>query len=445
MTAAHQDSQNVISYFEMLNEAGFPGSTPALTDSARASLKQGNAGILESLNSAFPTLVMAIPDSPTAGTSPMVWKPEGSIAQILARIDPAILALTRTLVAKFQHTMTSDEIQDMVVKTRAICDVHQIDGDYILAKTLALWRKMMLTKRADILERLIAPQDEGAPPIEAKYPDGHPMILFGKGEWMFLKADSKRVMEQIAGTYPLSDGFQKRWEELFEARAEMARQIGYQYFYGIAPNKECVYADQLPDGVTVTQQRPVAKVLEAATGRITHRYYLDALLAKRAAGEAVFITGDTHWNHIGALVAFNEAMRAMGLPQMHEDEFKREVRDINADLSMKMGQTCPATVLTVRDPKFRMVDDNKVNNIGHRRIYENEDKTLPRCVYFRDSFTSHQLEMFAAQFSRIVYVWQPNIDYGLIHAEAPDFVINQQVERFLVECPDDADGPSHAD
>lgn len=138
-------------------------------------------------------------------------------------------------------------------------------------------------------------------------------------------------------------------------------------------------------------------------------------------------------------------MHAMGLPQMHEDEFVLETREIKADLSMKMGQTCPATLLTVPKPKFRLVDDNKVGNIGHRRIYENEDKTLPSCVYFRDSFTSHQLEMFASKFSRIVFLWQPNIDYDIVKSEAPDFVISQQVERFLVECPDDIHGPSHAE
>jgi hypothetical protein len=300
---------------------------------------------------------------------------------------------------------------------------------------------MAFKKRADILARVIT--SENISEAEPAAPKPHPMILYGKGDWLFLKSDSNRVMEQIAGTYPLKPGFQQSWEALFDHRAEVARKNGYQYFYGIAPNKECVYSDQLPDGIVVTPQRPIRQILAAATGRINHRYYLDALMARRAAGEDTFVTGDTHWNHIGALVAFNEAMQAMGLPQMAEDEFVRETRDIKADLSIKMEQLCPATVLTVRDPKFRLVDDNKVGNVGNRRIYENEDKTLPSCVFFRDSFTSHQLGMFASKFSRIVYLWQPNIDYGIVEKEKPDFVISQQVERFLVECPDDVNGPSH--
>lgn len=439
----HKDSQNVIAYFEALNTAGFPGSKPVLTNSALASLRPANHKITEALKVQFPTLALNIPETPPPDTELVSWKPDGNIAQILARLDPDILALTRTLVSQFQRSVTLGEIENMVGEIRAVCDVHQLDATLILAETLGFWRKMGLKKRAEILKLMITPETSDISNAPESKP--HPMILYGKGDWLFLKSDRYRVMEQIAGTYPLKTGFRKSWEDLFEARAEMARQIGYQYFYGIAPNKECVYSDQLPSGITVTPKRPVTQVLEAATGRVAHRYYLDALLAKRNTGEEVFVTGDTHWNHIGALVAFNEAMHAMGLPSMHEDEFIHEVRDIKADLSMKMGQTCPAAILAVRDPKFRLIEDNKVNNIGHRRIYENQDRTLPSCVYFRDSFTSHQLEMFASQFSRIVYLWQPNIDYEIVKNESPDFVISQQVERFLVECPNDVLGPPHAE
>lgn len=444
---AHQDSQKIITYFEALNALGFPGTKPALSETAVASLREANKDILEAVNSLFPTLVLSIPDNEMVTPRTEPWRTDGSVAQILKKVDPTILDITRKLVSRFERSVPRDGIMAIITGVRKLCKTHEIDPEPVLNKTLAFWHLMAFTKRSDMLKALLT-QNNDIPEkdlIDTPKNDPSRMILYGKGDWLFLKADSNRVMEQIAGTYQLPADFQKRWEDLFDFRAEMARQIGYRYFFGIAPNKECVYSDQLPDGIAFTLQRPIQHVLDAALGRVSHRYYLDALMAARAKGEEMFITGDTHWNHVGAAVAFNEAMRALGLPVSSEDEFIRETREIKADLSIKLGKFCDATILTVRDPKFKLVEDNKVNNIGHRRVYENEDKTLPSCVYFRDSFASHQLEMFASKFSRITFLWQPNIDYDVVRKEAPDIVISQLVERFLVECPDDLNGPSHAE
>jgi alginate O-acetyltransferase complex protein AlgJ len=272
----------------------------------------------------------------------------------------------------------------------------------------------------------------------------HPMVLPGKDGWLFLNSDSNRVMEQITGTYPLAPDYAEKWAQLFDDRADLARRMGFRYFYGILPNKECVYARHLPDGVVLSEDRPVRTVLGMAAGRVQHRYYLDELTAASAT-EDVYLKGDTHWNHLGGLLAFNAMMRALGLPEITAEEFRREDTETEGDLSGKIGRMTANVVLRPVEPRFRLVDNNGVTNIGQRRIYEHPDKSLPRAVLFRDSFSSHQLDMFASRFSRIVCLWQPNIDPAILAEEAPDFVIGQQVERFLVQCPDDRNGPSHRD
>jgi len=270
----------------------------------------------------------------------------------------------------------------------------------------------------------------------------HPMVLSGKLGWLFLRRDSNRSMDQITGNYYLAPDFFQTWAALFDYRAQKARELNFQYFFGIMPNKECVYTRYLPDDVVLSENRPVAAVLEAATGRVNHRYYLDAL-TKAAAVEDVYLKGDTHWNFLGARIAFNEMMRALGLPVIEDAEFTRVDSNIDGDLSGKIGAQTPSVILAPVAAKYRLIDNNNIKGIGERRIYEHPDKSLPRAVLFRDSFSSHQLNMFASRFSRIVCLWQPNIDYGIVTQEAPDFVIGQQVERFLVQCPDDQNGPSH--
>jgi len=272
----------------------------------------------------------------------------------------------------------------------------------------------------------------------------HPMVMPGKDGWLFLKRDTNRIMDQITGHFVLPLDFAQTWKALFEYRAQMAQDRNFRYFYGIIPNKECVYARYLPDGVALSEDRPVTTVLRAAAGRVNFRYYMD-VLTEASVEDEVYFKGDTHWNHLGALLAFNDMMRALGLPEIEDGEFIQDDIDIEGDLSGKIGQRTTGIKMTPAAPQHRLIDNNGVNNIGQRRIYENTDRSLPRAVIFRDSFSSHQLDMLASRFSRAVCLWQPNIDYELVAREAPDFVINQQAERFLVECPDDRTGPSHQD
>ena len=274
--------------------------------------------------------------------------------------------------------------------------------------------------------------------------DCHPMVLVGKNDWLFLNKDANCVIDQILGKYVLPRDFYQSYVNLFDFRKYKASEIGYRYFFGIIPNKECVYSEFLPDEIRLSDQRPVFDVLKAASGRVECSYYLDWLVSAARKRE-IYIKGDTHWNHIGALEAFNFLMISLGLPGIDDDEFIETAEIIDGDLTSKINSYTKTTVLRPAKREFQLVDRNNVLNIGQRRVYENKCKTLPRAVLFRDSFSSHQLEMFASRFSRVVCVWQPNIDYELVKREAPDFVISQQVERFLVACPDDQHGLTHGE
>ena len=78
-------------------------------------------------------------------------------------------------------------------------------------------------------------------------------------------------------------------------------------------------------------------------------------------------------------------------------------------------------------------------------IFENTNHSLPKAVIFGDSFSSQLIKFLAESFSRMVVVWQPNLDYSIILNEKPDIVISEQVERFLIKIPDDIHGASNQD
>tara|TARA_R100001369_G_scaffold51218_1_gene78037 strand:- start:4049 stop:4897 length:849 start_codon:yes stop_codon:yes gene_type:complete len=267
----------------------------------------------------------------------------------------------------------------------------------------------------------------------------HPMVYEGLEGWLFLKGDTNVVTQQISGNYELPIDFERSWSELLKYRAERSKSLGYKYLLSIAPNKECVYKKFLPKSIQFSNNRPVYQILGADSNNQV-LYLLEAF--REFGAENFFNKTDTHWSSFGSILAFNALMRSIGLEDIPSDRFLRKTEQVKGDLGGKIGRSEHVAKYMLTAPKGRPTEHNKVENIGSRIVFENDDKSLPHCVVFHDSFTMSQLYFFPEKFSRVVYVWQPNLDYSIIESERPDFVISQQVERFLVECPDDFGGLS---
>lgn len=263
------------------------------------------------------------------------------------------------------------------------------------------------------------------------------MVYEGRDGWLFLRGDSNSVVDQITGRYALPADFSSSWQALLDFRAEQAERYGYKYILSIAPNKECVFHRYLPEDVKLSRKRPIRSVLKADRRKLV--YYLGGAL-ETPGPELTYKKGDTHWNSFGSILGFNALMLRLGMAPLDADRFIRREDTTSGDLGGKIGRSEKVAKYMLTTPAGRPTENNAIPNVGSRIVFESSNKARPRCVIFRDSFTSSQLFLFPERFSRVVYVWQPNIDYSIIETERPDFVISQQVERFLVETPDDRGG-----
>jgi alginate O-acetyltransferase complex protein AlgJ len=267
------------------------------------------------------------------------------------------------------------------------------------------------------------------------------MILEGKNGWLFLSNDTNRVIDQITGHFVLPIDFDERWRNLFQLRRERMETQRCTYAYLVAPNKECVYAEHLPDSITLVPERPVHRVLQQANDLIQVHYPLELLKLQKEATEC-FPKGDTHWNIWGAFPSYVQIMKGFGIDPMEIEELEFYTGKVG-DLSSKIGIPTEYCKGRPKGSSSKCIYDNGVINVGHMRIYENEKKGLPSCVMFRDSFGTILLDILAQSFSRFVVVWQPNIDYSIVIRENPDFVLSEQAERFLVICPNDEGGKTN--
>lgn len=270
-------------------------------------------------------------------------------------------------------------------------------------------------------------------------------VLRGQGGYLFLQNDSNGVLEQVQGRRTLLPGELDLWERFFRGVDAAAVSHGVRVLYLIAPNKECVFAEHLPDGISVSEGRPVRQV-QALAARLDLRatrviYPLEAM--RRAGTDvATYPKGDSHWSDYGASVALDAVYEAIGLdpntagPQPGPDAFQVEYR--NADLLSKLGGVCVEEQPVLRQrPAARVVQDNGVLNTGRRRELRPaaQQAALGHLLMLHDSFGEWLIPPLAERFASTTAVWNASLAQSMLEQERPDVLLFERAERFLVVPP----------
>lgn len=269
--------------------------------------------------------------------------------------------------------------------------------------------------------------------------------LLGKDGWIFLDHDSNRVIDQITGRHSLDAQGVEAWRNLIAERDAYVEALGAQHLVFVAPNKELVYDEQLPDWVELSEKRPINQILRALAPQRASRiiYPLEALKAAKAGG-LTYPKTDTHWSGYGAYVGYQaicEGLSRAGIEPLRLENSRVSFEEVPyvGDLGVKFEPPVSAPTLSARiaNPAGKMEFDNRIPNRGRIRVFVNKDSTLPRCVMFGDSFGGNLLPYLKESFSTLVYIYGKSFDRELIEAYRPDVVLSEFVERFLIEPPVD--------
>lgn len=273
------------------------------------------------------------------------------------------------------------------------------------------------------------------------------VVLQGKDSWLFLKNDSNNVIQQISGNYNLSDDFFYRWKNILTLRKAYFDARNIKYHYLCIPNKECVKKDFLPDDILVSNNRPFL-LLENTFNSVLGNQWSYPLQELASGAYHSFPKGDTHWNQYGAYISYKKMMTTMDVSHTINDdniEFLTTQRVGDLVSKLESGAKEEFMICKFNVPSSIEIEyDNGVSNTGRLIIINNplalNNATL---VFFRDSFGSALIHFLARTFSRVIAVWQPNIDWGILEKETPQYVISQQVERFTISPPDDISGKTN--
>lgn len=272
-----------------------------------------------------------------------------------------------------------------------------------------------------------------------------PTVWRGREGWWYYAGDG--AMEETLNLTLLSPVELDAWCETLQHTADWLRGQGIAYVFVVAPGKQTLYPEFLPEGLHPRGGRTrVDQVVEALRAR-TSVPVLDlreSLLAAKAGGPALFHQTDTHWNDVGAAIGYRAILRALpavpGLaPPAGPEAFTLTPSpQPGGDLANMLGldTTIRETELRLvpRQPRRARIIEPPTRERGFgvpRLITVVDDPALPRAVFYRDSFGSALIPFLAEHFSRMVALWEYDVVPETIREERPQIVIQQWVGRRL--------------
>jgi hypothetical protein len=268
---------------------------------------------------------------------------------------------------------------------------------------------------------------------------GASQVIVGNDGWLF--HDNGNHLEYPAASVPLSATDLDVWTTVFAARARWLAEHDIAYAVLVAPAKEDVYADQLPEWARVARdhrkedQDAILAALRARglDGPIDLR---PAFIEAIAHGQRLYSPFDTHWNGRGAYLGYRGLLRSLSahFPRLQP----RPLQDFPIDATSGLPRDL-ALMLGIADfvhqdyPQFRSPPPPSPANIRYlgTREYWTEPHVVttgfpgPRLLMTMDSFSNALLPFLLPHFSQIVIAHNQDgyFRQDLIERFHPDIVL----------------------
>lgn len=272
-------------------------------------------------------------------------------------------------------------------------------------------------------------------------------VMPGRDGWLFLTG--LRSGEDHRGLLTLSPAQLDAAKRLLELRQTRLASLGVRYVVVIAPDKQSVNPNKMPEWHGPSRARRLDQLLEYLRQKGCAVPVIDLRPALRAAtaDRQTYFRTDSHWNDYGARVGAAETVRRM--------------KEIFPDLAFR-DLPAPVVETTIRGyigdlvPMLRggLATGEDTESLGPRlasqtaadlpadRLFFPPLRTLnpapgPTVVVMHDSFGQAWFPCLGWAFGETVYVWNELRLYGVLRYDFvtkthPAVVIQEQVERILL-------------
>ena len=228
---------------------------------------------------------------------------------------------------------------------------------------------------------------------------------------------------------------------------------GIKYAVCIVPNKATIYPERVPRRyVKVSQTTRMDQFINALREN-TDILVIDVrpMLLEAKESRELYYHNDTHWNDYGAFIAYEEMMKQLstlipGLEPLPKSNFlftKQKAKQEDLLRYMNLSGTETESVYTASPlfkPKWQPVNPPLGLYEHPEDFYAwsalNDDQSLPKALFIRDSFTTALGQFLVNHFSELHLspLQIPEHIRNEVRATKelkPDLVVYQLVERYL--------------
>lgn len=277
--------------------------------------------------------------------------------------------------------------------------------------------------------------------------EGVGATIVGKDGWLFYNAESignGTSIGQFKGIERFTDEELRQAAESLEATRDWCEERGCEFVLFIAPNKERVYSEYMPDAYRTCRysdscntDQLVEYLRENTDIRVVWAY--EDMEEYKAAhpDDPMYYRLDTHWNYLGGYIGSRALLRELGIEIPAADQRVMERADkypFRGDLTMLMNLGA-SDLFSETDyvfpeypaPGMQIVYED-VNGVV---AYTSPGRDPRDVIVYRDSFCNIMRYFIGEHFNSIRMIPKEYWDPQILEDDTPDVLVFELTERFV--------------
>lgn len=261
-------------------------------------------------------------------------------------------------------------------------------------------------------------------------------VAIGKNGWLFYcdKTNGNPIEQSLGYWNFTSSQLQTIADNLMSAKRVLENQ-GIEFVLFIAPNKETIYMDELPDYYKVkSSYTSTDQLIDYLTENTDIRVVYpkqDLLNMKKNLNMILYHKLDTHWNYAGAYIGAKSLAEELGInmPSLNEISLK--------SISTSSGDLTKMLNITIKngDNDYNISDISTLNTINEKKDFDTEliyhtAGADPRKLFVqRDSFSTKLAPSLSTQFEHSMWVHKKYFSQQQLFDYDADIFVLELVER----------------
>ena len=273
-----------------------------------------------------------------------------------------------------------------------------------------------------------------------------PDVLIGKDGWLYLTSrEYGSSLEDYMGLIDVDLGTLEQIRNNLERRTKALRDKGIQFLVVVAPDKQSIYPEYLPDhwrrnNRYLTRLDQVVLYLKDHSS-VQVLDVRNSLLKEKQNGDLpLYRKTDSHWNYFGAFIAYQQMMKSLSMAPYSKTDFEwKHQPSQSGDLAAMLAASdqyveeneVTFSSFVTDNISFVESENNYGTSLENTGVVATNKNKLPlKLLVFHDSFGEGFFRFLSLHFGESVFINSNFYSTVIVEKEKPDVVIFELVERF---------------